>query len=164
MSSGWLSRNRYLLRMSYDNVIMSSGWHRLPFLSHPDEIVRFSTPRGGPSALPYYEAFFFSSSIMSGSYVFILLEQANQSWCPGTGYSLYEGYYRIYAPRFRLFTDINAALLSMGPMGTNFSEVWMHVQICLQNDILLRPQYVDKVVIARIKETLIWDVNITFET
>ena len=44
MSSGWLSRNRYLIRMSYDNVIMSSGWHRLPFLSHPDEIVNFDFP------------------------------------------------------------------------------------------------------------------------
>ena len=54
VSSGWLSRNRYLIRMSYDNVIvirmtnasilMSSGW---------DSKFRFSTPRGGPSALPY---------------------------------------------------------------------------------------------------------------
>ena len=44
MSSGWLSRNRYLIRMSYDNVIMSSGWHRLPFVSHPDEIVNFDFP------------------------------------------------------------------------------------------------------------------------
>ena len=44
MSSGWLSRNRYLIRMSYDNVIMSSGWHRLPFVSHPDEIVNVDFP------------------------------------------------------------------------------------------------------------------------
>ena len=44
MSSGWLRRNRYLIRMSYDNVIMSSGWHRLPSLSHPDEIVNFDFP------------------------------------------------------------------------------------------------------------------------
>ena len=44
MSSGWLSRNRYLIRMSYGNVIMSSGWHRLPSLSHPDEIVNFDFP------------------------------------------------------------------------------------------------------------------------
>ena len=44
MSSGWLSPNRYLIRMSYDNVIMSSGWHRLPFVSHPDEIVNFDFP------------------------------------------------------------------------------------------------------------------------
>ena len=44
MSSGWLSRNWYLIRMSYDNVIMSSGWHRLPFLSHPDEIANFEFP------------------------------------------------------------------------------------------------------------------------
>ena len=44
MSSGWLSRNRYLIRMSYDNVIMSSGWHRLPFVSHPDETVNFDFP------------------------------------------------------------------------------------------------------------------------
>ena len=44
MSSGWLSRNWYLIRMSYDNVIMSSGWHRLPFLSHPDEIADFDFP------------------------------------------------------------------------------------------------------------------------
>ena len=44
MSSGWLNRNWYLIRMSYDNVIMSSGWHRLPFLSHPDEIANFDFP------------------------------------------------------------------------------------------------------------------------
>ena len=44
MSSGRLSRNWYLIRMSYDNVIMSSGWHRLPFLSHPDEIANFDFP------------------------------------------------------------------------------------------------------------------------
>ena len=44
MSSGWLSRNWYLIRMSYDNSIMSSGWHRLPFLSHPDEIANFDFP------------------------------------------------------------------------------------------------------------------------
>ena len=41
MSFGWLSRNWYLIRMSHDNVIMSSGWHTLPFLSHPDEIANF---------------------------------------------------------------------------------------------------------------------------
>ena len=44
MSSGWLSRNWYLIRMSYDNVIMSSGWHRLTFFSHPDEIANFDFP------------------------------------------------------------------------------------------------------------------------
>ena len=44
MSSGWLSRNWYLIRMSYDNVVMSSGWHRLPFVSHPDEIANFDFP------------------------------------------------------------------------------------------------------------------------
>ena len=45
MSSGWLSRNWYLIRMSYDNVVMSSGWHTLPFLSHPDEIANFDFPQ-----------------------------------------------------------------------------------------------------------------------
>ena len=44
MSSGRLSRNWYLIRMSYDKFIMSSGWHRLPFLSHPDEIGNFDFP------------------------------------------------------------------------------------------------------------------------
>ena len=44
MSSGWLRRNWFLIRMSYDNVIMSSGWHTLPFLSHPDEIANFDFP------------------------------------------------------------------------------------------------------------------------
>ena len=44
MSSGWLSRNWYLIRMSYNNVIMSFGWHRLPFLNHPDEIANFDFP------------------------------------------------------------------------------------------------------------------------
>ena len=29
------------IRMSYDNAIMSSGWHALPFLSHLDEIANF---------------------------------------------------------------------------------------------------------------------------
>ena len=28
----------------YDNVIMSAGWHTLPFLSHPDEIANFDFP------------------------------------------------------------------------------------------------------------------------
>ena len=41
MSSGWRSWSWYLIRMSYDNVIMSPGWHTLPFLSHPDEIANF---------------------------------------------------------------------------------------------------------------------------
>ena len=45
MSSGWLSRNWYIIRMSYDNVIMSSGWHPLPLLSHPDEIANFDFPQ-----------------------------------------------------------------------------------------------------------------------
>ena len=45
MSSGWLSRNQYHIRMSYDTVIMSSGWHTLPFLSHPDEIAIFDFPQ-----------------------------------------------------------------------------------------------------------------------
>ena len=41
MSSGWLSWNWYLIRMNYDNVIMSSWLHTLPFLSYPDEIANF---------------------------------------------------------------------------------------------------------------------------
>ena len=45
MLSGWLSWNWYLIRMSYDNVILSSGWHTLPFLSHPDEIANFDFPQ-----------------------------------------------------------------------------------------------------------------------
>ena len=45
MSSGWLSRNQYQIRMSYDTVIMSSGWHTLPFLSHPGEIAIFDFPQ-----------------------------------------------------------------------------------------------------------------------
>ena len=44
MPSGWLSRNWYLIRMSYDNVIMSSGWYTLPFLSHQDKIANFDFP------------------------------------------------------------------------------------------------------------------------
>ena len=44
MSSGWLSWIWYLTRMSYDNAIMSSGRHTLPFLSHPDEIANFNFP------------------------------------------------------------------------------------------------------------------------
>ena len=44
-TSGWLSRNWYPIRMSYDNVIMSSGWHALPFLSHPDEKANFDFPQ-----------------------------------------------------------------------------------------------------------------------
>ena len=55
MSSRWLSWSWYLIRMSNDNVIMSSRWHTLPFLSHPDVIANFDffTTCGGPSALPY---------------------------------------------------------------------------------------------------------------
>ena len=41
MSSGWLYWIWYLIRMTYDHVILSSGWHTLPFLSHPDEIAIF---------------------------------------------------------------------------------------------------------------------------
>ena len=44
MSSRWLSRNWYLIRMSYDNVVMLSGWHTLPFLNHPNEIANFDFP------------------------------------------------------------------------------------------------------------------------
>ena len=53
MSSGWLSRNWYLSRMSYDNVIMSSGWHTLPFLSHPDEITIFDFPHFAVAQSPH---------------------------------------------------------------------------------------------------------------
>ena len=45
MSSGLLSGNWYLIRMSYDNVVMSSGWHTLPFLCHLDEIANFEFPQ-----------------------------------------------------------------------------------------------------------------------
>ena len=48
MSSGWLNWGWFLIRMSYGNVIMSSGW---------DSKFLFSTPRGGPSALPYFRTF-----------------------------------------------------------------------------------------------------------
>ena len=41
LPSGWLSWSWNLIRMSYDNVIMSPGWHALPFLSHPDDIANF---------------------------------------------------------------------------------------------------------------------------
>ena len=41
MSSGWLTWCCYLIRMSYGNIIMSSGWHTLLFLSHPDKIANF---------------------------------------------------------------------------------------------------------------------------
>ena len=45
MSSGWLKWGWYLIRMSYNNVVMSSGWHTLPFLSHPDDIAIFDFPQ-----------------------------------------------------------------------------------------------------------------------
>ena len=45
MSSGWLNWGWFLIRMSYDNVIMSSGWDTLPFLSHPDQIANFDFPQ-----------------------------------------------------------------------------------------------------------------------
>ena len=41
MSSGWLNWGWYLIWMSNGNVIMSSGWDTLPFLSHPDDITNF---------------------------------------------------------------------------------------------------------------------------
>ena len=44
MSSGWLDWGWFLIRMSYGNVIMSSGWDTLPFLSHSDEIANFDFP------------------------------------------------------------------------------------------------------------------------
>ena len=45
MSSGWLNWGWFLIRMSYGNVIMSSGWDTLPFLSHRDEIANFDFPQ-----------------------------------------------------------------------------------------------------------------------
>ena len=45
MSSGWLNWGWFLIRMSYGNVIMSSGWDTPPFLSHPDEIANFDFPQ-----------------------------------------------------------------------------------------------------------------------
>ena len=41
ISSRWLRWSWFLIRMSYDNVTMSSGSHTLPFLSHPDKITNF---------------------------------------------------------------------------------------------------------------------------
>ena len=51
MSSGWLSRNWCLIRMSFDNVIMSCA--SILKSAGRDSKFRFSTPRDGPSALPY---------------------------------------------------------------------------------------------------------------
>ena len=45
MSSGLLNRGWFLIRMSYGNVIMLSGWHTFPFLSHPGEIANFDFPQ-----------------------------------------------------------------------------------------------------------------------
>ena len=45
MSFGWLNWGWYLIRMSYGNFIMSTGWDTLPFLSHPDEIANFDFPQ-----------------------------------------------------------------------------------------------------------------------
>ena len=45
MPSGLVNWVWYLIRMSSDNVIMSSGWHTLPFLSYPDEIANFDFPQ-----------------------------------------------------------------------------------------------------------------------
>ena len=45
MSSGWLNGGWFLIRMSYGNVIISSGWDTLPFLSHPDGIANFDFPQ-----------------------------------------------------------------------------------------------------------------------
>ena len=42
MSSGWLNWGWYLTWMNYGNVIMSSGWDTLLFISHPDEIATFN--------------------------------------------------------------------------------------------------------------------------
>ena len=52
MPSGWLSW-RHLIWMSYCNVIMSSGWHALPLLSHADDVAFFFTTCCGPSTRPY---------------------------------------------------------------------------------------------------------------
>ena len=43
-SSGCLSYYQYFSRMTYGRCIMSSGWHTLPFLSHPDEIASLCLP------------------------------------------------------------------------------------------------------------------------
>ena len=43
-SSGWVTAMLYVIRMRYTSFLKSSGW---------DSKFRFSTTRGGPSALPY---------------------------------------------------------------------------------------------------------------
>ena len=45
MSSGWLNWSWFFIRMSYGNVIISSGWDTLPFLSHPGETANFDFPQ-----------------------------------------------------------------------------------------------------------------------
>ena len=42
MSPRWLNWGWYLIRMGYGNVILSSGWDILPFLSHTDDITNFN--------------------------------------------------------------------------------------------------------------------------
>ena len=37
-SSGWLRMPSYVIRVSYDQFIMLSGWHTLPLFSHPDDL------------------------------------------------------------------------------------------------------------------------------
>ena len=55
MSSGWLCWNWYLIPLSYENVILSSGWHYASILKSSgwDRKFRFSSTRDGPSALQY---------------------------------------------------------------------------------------------------------------
>ena len=61
MSSGWLNWGWFLIRMSYGNVIMSSGWDTLPFLSHPDEIANFDFPHHAV-ALQRFRTFIYSQT------------------------------------------------------------------------------------------------------
>ena len=56
MSSGWLNWCSYILQMSYKNVIMSSRWDTLPFLSHPDEIANLEFSQHTVALQPFRTA------------------------------------------------------------------------------------------------------------
>ena len=54
MSSRWLNWGCYLIQMSYGNIIMSSGWYMLPFLSHLDELENFNLSQHAVALQPFH--------------------------------------------------------------------------------------------------------------
>ena len=77
MLSGWLNWGWFLIRMSYGNVIMSSEWDTLPFLSHPDEIANFDFPHNAVALQRFHTIDFQLSYVV----IFVAVTQPGNPKC-----------------------------------------------------------------------------------